>query len=224
MKRSAKKLVQFWRLCKYDDARTILTVHCSPTVKLECTVYSIAELNYRKSAELKNRYWTVLLDEPSQHCYVDMLENWSTIGCTEDPQLVLLSWNNYHFPAQAIKLSEIVKISNGILKSKEPFRIFLYSLLGYTQTFEETHGVCFFDVCLVEVIENLVSSNVLATSFEKNTIWYIIIDKMAIARKAAPPLVINLYRAAWMPRTLTTGPFDKHVLYSLFADDIFLTF
>lgn len=74
------------------------------------------------------------------------------------------SGDKYISPAQAIKLTKILNLSSANVHCREAFTEATEKLLNHTQAFEEVSSVMLFDVLVLEVVDNMLSTKFLSTN------------------------------------------------------------
>lgn len=76
-------------------------------------------------------------------------------------------------PAQAVKLSQVAKISTSISRHEATFTNAIHSLLRYAQEFEEDYGVNLVDARIMHVLNDMMSSSFVLGSNGATYILYI---------------------------------------------------
>lgn len=83
-------------------------------------------------------------------------------------------------PAWVIKLSRIAKISTAIVRRKPSFSDKMQSLLRYARAHGEDYCATFFDVRILNIVEDVKSFNVLGSNYIATYIRYVLVHKMII--------------------------------------------
>lgn len=116
--------------------------------------------------------------------------------------ICVLCRRNAHCTAQAIKLSKIEKISSGILRQETTPTDAIQSILNYPQIFDEDYVVSFLDARTVNIVDKMMSSNILARSIKAPYLPYILIAKVIFKNEGVLPLLKILSMEAPVTRML----------------------
>lgn len=78
------------------------------------------------------------------------------------------------------KLSKTTSPCTVIVRRKSTFKDAIQSVLSYVRAFEESYAVCFVDVRISHIMEDIPSSNLSARNYGATSIRYIRVRKMKI--------------------------------------------
>lgn len=133
--------------------------------------------------------------------------------------------------ALAIKLSKIVNILTAILRRRAGFTYTMQCLLGYARAFEEENGRFSVYVLIMNILEHMIPSSVLAANPGATYIRSIILDKMMIRHQGVFSILVRLGIDARAVKTFCTMHLDEqshnrsskpNILFSIWAADTFV--
>lgn len=151
----------------YDFTRFITTLLLLSTIYPEFTTYGTAAHNLNRIKLLKDSYYIVMLDG---HCWRRFVEVWKDgngIEWAANPMSIsyeLCVDEKHTSAAQAINLSKTGSVSSKIVRRDALFTHTMKSLLNYARPIKETYAVWLVDVCITDLVEDVISLNVLAAS------------------------------------------------------------
>lgn len=119
-------------------------------------------------------------------------------------------------------MSNIANISTAIVRHKETFTEIKQSLLSYARPFEKKCSLRFVDLCIMDIVCDMMSSSVLATNSWAAYVRYITAGEIMMKRKCVLVLLTNLGRDAPAVKALGVTHLDDRSLYFSFEDDIYL--
>lgn len=127
-----------------------------------------------------------VLDRRDRRSSSEMRGTEGTIGWATAPMhMHFVPWldDEAILPAQAVKLSIDANITITIMRESATINEIIHCLLSYAQAFKENNGVHFRNIRIVDIAEDLLSSNFLAISSKETYVCYIRGSKMLIKHK-----------------------------------------
>lgn len=122
--------------------------------------------------------------------------------------------------AQKIKLRNIANNFTAIGRRKAMLTDKIKSHLSYTRTSVEYCGVWFADVRILDIVEDMMFSKILATASRATYIRYFKVWKMQVESQGALPLLQKLYKDVLAAKTFATTNLDDPSLYVFYEEDI----
>lgn len=116
-------------------------------------------------------------------------------------------------PTQALKLSKTASTSTAIVPLEQVFTDSMQSLLTYSRSFIEKHGVRFFFVGIMDIVDDIMSSTFLAANSRATYTRYIRVHKVLIKRKYELAQLKNIGRDAPATNTLGITPLAGPSIY-----------
>lgn len=159
-----------------------MTLYLSSTVNLEDGTYTKEMQAVDGIKLLKDGYCMVMLNGRLRRRYFQMLQN----NEMQWPSVPLRLCYAFYVDgkvisrAQAMILRTIAKIRTVNMRSDAAFTYMMPSLLSYARALEENYGVCFVAVHIMDIMEDVMSFNLLITNARATNIHYIIDDKMTM--------------------------------------------
>lgn len=105
-------------------------------------------------------------------------------------------------PDQMIYLSKAIKRSTAILRRKARLTEIPQSVLSYARAAEEENVVYFADVCMLHIMDNIMSGNFLAGRSPATYVCYVTVDATMVNQKRIGPPLLNIVRYAPAGKTL----------------------
>lgn len=104
-------------------------------------------------------------------------------------------------PAQTVKPNKIASISTAIVGCEATFSDMVQSLLRYVWPSGEYYGVCFVNVHILDIVDDIIDYNFWSVSSGATYVRYIKVDKMPMKNQGVIPLFRSLGKDTLVAKT-----------------------
>lgn len=134
----------------------------------------------------------------------------------------VLGWWKCYFAKLSRKTEQKCEIYSAIGRRKATFSNTIQNRLNYTQEFPKDHAKRLVDVCITDIANKMISSNVLAADSIATYVRYIRVGRMMIERKYGLSLLTDLGKETPAANALGTTHPDNSSPYILYEDEVLL--
>lgn len=174
---------------------------------------------------LINGYCTVVLDSRQRCRSVKMLRNEGVVALPVKLLRMCYAYlvvGRYSMSAQVIKQREIANRSKAIVQSKTTFKNTIQTPLSYMQVFEEDFGLYFVNLRKLDIVEDMTSSNFLASTSTVAYIRKITVSKKMNEHQGVLNHLVKLSKDASVAKSLGMTNFYDTRHYTSSEEDVFL--
>lgn len=111
-------------------------------------------------------------------------------------------------PVQVIILSKIEIVLTVIMRREATSTEIMKSVLSYARSFNENYGVHFFDVRIIDILEDMMFSSFLAGNFRVTYVSYISVVMMIIRHEGVRLFLVKLDKNASAAKILVITRLD----------------
>lgn len=98
----------------------------------------------------------------------------------------------------------------------------MQSVLNYVRAFDENYAVSFVDASVLDIDDDMTSSNFMAANSKTSFARYISVDKMMMKNEGIMLLFVGFAMDALVVKTLGNTQLEVPHLYISFEEDVFL--
>lgn len=158
-----------------------------------------------------------MLDEHNQHRSVEILRDKDDEEGAPEPlriRYMFRAGGKSISIAQDIKLSKVCNICTALVRRRSTFWNAMQSQLSYKQALEIGRGVRFIDVRIIDIVKDMIFSNLLTNHSWTAYVRYITVSIMIMKHQDLLARLVKLRRKALSARTLGITELDDISLYT----------
>lgn len=159
----------------------MMTGYISSTVGAKGRTYASAANNIDSMMSLNNGYCMFMLDGRHRPCSDELLKDGTDVEWSVEPLSMLYGFGVHcepNFPTQTITLSKATTISTAIVRRETKLTDRVETLLSYVQALEEYYIISFVDMRIMDTVEDIRSTDLLASNYKTTNIRHIRVGKM----------------------------------------------